>query len=54
MRCNMVEDEMVTLSWFMRGLNEDVRKELVLREATTLDQPILLSRIMKWSLGTNL
>ena len=38
MRCNIREDERMTLSRFRQGLNDDLRKELVLREVTTLDQ----------------
>ncbi|GFZ08222.1 hypothetical protein Acr_20g0000300 [Actinidia rufa] len=38
MRCNIREDERMTLSRFRQGLNDDLRKELVLREVDTLDQ----------------
>ena len=38
MRCNIREDERMTLSRFRHGLNDDLRKELVLREVGTLDQ----------------
>ncbi|GFS30384.1 hypothetical protein Acr_00g0011600 [Actinidia rufa] len=40
MRCNIREDERMTLSLsrFRHGLNDDLRKELVLREVDTLDQ----------------
>ncbi len=34
----MVEDESVTLSKFRRGLNENLRRELIVRDITTLDQ----------------
>ncbi|GFS32007.1 hypothetical protein Acr_00g0020350 [Actinidia rufa] len=36
--CNIREDERMTLSRFRHGLNDDLRKELVLREVGTLDQ----------------
>ncbi|GFS37093.1 hypothetical protein Acr_00g0049790 [Actinidia rufa] len=38
MRCDIREDERMTLSRFRQGLNDDLRKELVLREVDTLDQ----------------
>ncbi|GFZ15759.1 hypothetical protein Acr_25g0001680 [Actinidia rufa] len=38
MRCDIKEDERMTLSRFRQGLNDDLRKELVLREVDTLDQ----------------
>ncbi|GFZ18574.1 hypothetical protein Acr_27g0003130 [Actinidia rufa] len=38
MRCNIREDERMTLSRFRHGLNDDLRKELVLQEVDTLDQ----------------
>ena len=38
MRCNITEDKSMTLSHFRQFLNDDLRKELVLREVTTLDQ----------------
>ncbi|GFZ12735.1 hypothetical protein Acr_23g0011200 [Actinidia rufa] len=38
MRCDIREDERMTLSRFRQGLNDDLRKELVLREVATLDQ----------------
>ncbi|GFZ15774.1 P-loop containing nucleoside triphosphate hydrolases superfamily protein [Actinidia rufa] len=38
MRCNIREDERMTLSRFRHGLSDDLRKELVLREVATLDQ----------------
>ncbi|GFS42491.1 hypothetical protein Acr_00g0080110 [Actinidia rufa] len=38
MRCNIKEDERMTLSRFRHGLNDDLRKELVLREVDSLDQ----------------
>ncbi|KAA8522207.1 hypothetical protein F0562_012880 [Nyssa sinensis] len=38
MRFNVVEDERMTSSRFRRGLNDDLRRELVLSEVTTLDQ----------------
>ncbi|GFS42242.1 hypothetical protein Acr_00g0078700 [Actinidia rufa] len=38
MRCNIREDERMTLSRFRQGLNNNLRKELVLREVDTLDQ----------------
>jgi hypothetical protein len=37
-RCDVVEDESVTLSKFRRGLNEDLRRELIVRDITALDQ----------------
>jgi hypothetical protein len=42
MRCVVVEDEVMTLSRFRRGLNDDLKKELLLREITTLDQAYTL------------
>ncbi|XP_057494072.1 uncharacterized protein LOC130779439 [Actinidia eriantha] len=38
MRCDIREDERMTLSRFRQGLNDDLRKELVLREVDILDQ----------------
>ncbi|GFY91041.1 hypothetical protein Acr_07g0012370 [Actinidia rufa] len=38
MRCDIKEDERMILSRFRQGLNDDLRKELVLREVDTLDQ----------------
>ena len=38
MRWNIKEDERMTLSHFWQGLNDDLRKELVLRKVTTLEQ----------------
>ncbi|GFS34413.1 hypothetical protein Acr_00g0033900 [Actinidia rufa] len=38
MRCDIREDERMTLSRFRQSLNDDLRKELVLREVDTLDQ----------------
>ncbi|GFY90459.1 hypothetical protein Acr_07g0006560 [Actinidia rufa] len=38
MRCDIREDERMTLSRFRQGLNDDLRKELILREVDTLDQ----------------
>ncbi|XP_038985543.1 uncharacterized protein LOC120111737 [Phoenix dactylifera] len=38
MRSNIAEDERMILSRFRRGLNDELRKELVLREVATLDQ----------------
>ncbi|GFY80971.1 hypothetical protein Acr_01g0007800 [Actinidia rufa] len=38
MRCDIREDERMTLSRFRQGLNDDLKKELVLREVDTLDQ----------------
>ncbi|GFS36269.1 hypothetical protein Acr_00g0045000 [Actinidia rufa] len=38
MRCNIREGERMTLSRFRHGLNDDLRKELVLREVDSLDQ----------------
>jgi hypothetical protein len=37
MRCGVVEDEAITLTRFRRGLNDYLRKELVLQGITTLD-----------------
>ncbi|XP_022856383.1 uncharacterized protein LOC111377500 [Olea europaea var. sylvestris] len=37
MRCQVVEDEIMTLSRFRQGLRDDLRRELVLRGVTTLD-----------------
>ncbi|GFZ19564.1 hypothetical protein Acr_28g0002690 [Actinidia rufa] len=38
MRCDIREDAKMTPSRFRQGLNDDLRKELVLREVDTLDQ----------------
>ena len=35
-RCNVMEDEILTLSRFRSGLREDLRKELILREIYTI------------------
>ena len=37
-RCDVVEDESVTLSKFRRSLNENLRRELIIQDITTLDQ----------------
>ncbi|XP_022841848.1 uncharacterized protein LOC111365525 [Olea europaea var. sylvestris] len=37
MRCQVVEDEVMTLSRFRQGLRDDLRRELVLKGVTTLD-----------------
>lgn len=42
-RCNLVEDELMTLCRFRRGQNDDLKKELV-REVTTLDQAYALAQ----------
>ncbi|GFZ02409.1 hypothetical protein Acr_15g0010170 [Actinidia rufa] len=38
MHCDIREDERMTLSHFRQGLNDDLRKELVIWEVDTLDQ----------------
>ena len=38
MHCNIRKDKRMNLSRFRQGLNDDLRKELVLREVTTLEQ----------------
>lgn len=37
MKCQVVEDEVMTLSRFRQGLRDELRRELVLRGVTTLD-----------------
>jgi len=37
MRCAVREDEVMTLSRFQKGLNDDLRREVVLRGVSTLD-----------------
>ena len=44
MHCNVIEDERVTLSQFSRVLNDNLRRELILREVTTLDREYTWSK----------
>jgi hypothetical protein len=37
MRCAVREDEVMTLSRFQKGLNDDLIREVVLRGVSTLD-----------------
>jgi len=41
-RCAVREDEVVTLSRFQKGLNDDLRREVVLRGVSTLDEAYTL------------
>uniref|UniRef100_A0A2N9HIT5 Reverse transcriptase n=1 Tax=Fagus sylvatica TaxID=28930 RepID=A0A2N9HIT5_FAGSY len=43
-RCQIVEEEVVTLDRFKRGLNDDLRRELIIRGVTSLDQAYELAR----------
>jgi hypothetical protein len=42
MRCAVREDEVMTLSRFRKGLNDDLRREVVLRGVSTLDEAYTL------------
>jgi hypothetical protein len=42
MRCAVREDEVMTLSRFRKGLNDDLRREVVLRGVSTLDNAYTL------------
>ena len=42
MRCAIREDEMMTLSRFQKGLNDDLRREVVLRGVSTLNEAYTL------------
>jgi hypothetical protein len=42
MRCAIREDEVMTLSRFQKGLNDDLRREVVLRGVSTLDNAYTL------------
>jgi hypothetical protein len=42
MRCAVREDEVMTLSRFQKGLNDDLRREVVLRGVSTLDNAYTL------------
>ncbi len=44
MRCGVIEEETVTLSRFRAGLREEIQKELILREITTLGQAYQLAQ----------
>uniref|UniRef100_A0A2N9IA60 Reverse transcriptase n=1 Tax=Fagus sylvatica TaxID=28930 RepID=A0A2N9IA60_FAGSY len=43
-RCQIVEEEVVTLDRFKRGLNDNLRRELIIRGITYLDQAYELAR----------
>ena len=43
-RCQIVEEEVVTLDRFKRGLNDDLRRELIIKGVTSLDQAYELAR----------
>ena len=43
-RCQIVEEEVVTLDRFKRGLNDNLRRELIIRGVTSLDQACKLAR----------
>jgi hypothetical protein len=43
-RCQIVEEEVVTLDRFKRGLNDDLRRELIIKGVTYLDQAYELAR----------
>jgi hypothetical protein len=42
MKCIVREDEAMTLSRFRKGLNDDLRREIVLRGVSTLDEAYTL------------
>jgi len=42
MRCAVKEDEVMTLSRFQKGLNDDLRREVVLKGVSTLDEAYTL------------
>ena len=44
MRCGVVESESMTLSRFRKGLNEDIRRELFLREVHDLEHAYQVAR----------
>ncbi len=43
-RCQIVKEEVVTLDRFKRGLNDNLRRELIIRGVTSLDQGYELAR----------
>jgi hypothetical protein len=42
MRCAIREDEVMTLNRFRKGLNDDLIREVVLRDVSTLDEAYTL------------
>jgi len=42
MKCIVREDEAMTLSRFRKGLNDDLRREIMLRGVSTLDEAYTL------------
>jgi hypothetical protein len=47
MRCAMKENEAMTLRRFCKGLNDDLRREVVFRGVSTLDQGCILVQDFK-------
>ena len=43
-RCQIVEEEVVTLGRLKKGLNDDLRRELIIRGVTSLDQAYDLAK----------
>ena len=48
MRCTVREDEVVTLSRFRKGLNDNLRREVMLRGVYTLDE--VYTRVQNYDL----
>jgi hypothetical protein len=42
--CRIVEEEVITLDRFKRGLNDDLRKELIIKGVTSLEQAYEIAR----------
>jgi len=48
-RCAIRENEVITLCRFYKGLNDDLRREVVFHGVSTLDQAYNLVKDTSWS-----